>query len=162
MITLYFWNLGNFLSQIFTIDLINLSIWGCKFGSLFQFTSLQISAWILVLISLDQLLSVNLVHWRTVYFKPKQALIATIVLVLFFIVLNFNILILFGYEVKTENSTQTICYDHPLYPETKWMMIWGLSHLMFYSVVPFVVLAVSNFALIGNFIIKVIVKLIMF
>ena len=47
--TLYFWNLGNFLRELFQIDLINTSIWLCKFGSFFQFTSLQISAWILVI-----------------------------------------------------------------------------------------------------------------
>ena len=48
MFTLYFWNLGNFLRELFQIDLINISLWLCKFGSFFQFTSLQISAWILV------------------------------------------------------------------------------------------------------------------
>ena len=47
--TLYFWNLGNFLREIFQIDLINIDIWLCKFGSFFQFVSLQISAWILVI-----------------------------------------------------------------------------------------------------------------
>ena len=47
--TLYFWNLGNFLREIFGIDLINVNFWLCKFGSFYQFTSLQITAWILVI-----------------------------------------------------------------------------------------------------------------
>ena len=78
-----------------------------------------------VLVSIDQFLSVRIKHWRTIYFKPKRAVIAISTLVVFFILLNLNILILFGYENKTNNSTEVICYDISIYPTTKWMSIWG-------------------------------------
>ena len=47
--TLYFWNFGNFLRELLGIDVININFWLCKFGSFYQFTSLQIAAWILVI-----------------------------------------------------------------------------------------------------------------
>ena len=40
----------------------------------FQFSSQEISAWILVLISFDRLMSVSIMTWKTIHFKPKRAL----------------------------------------------------------------------------------------
>jgi hypothetical protein len=50
IISLYYWNLTNFINIWFNIDLLNYSYWLCKIGSYYQFTSLQISAWLLVTI----------------------------------------------------------------------------------------------------------------
>ena len=46
--TLYWWNLNNFLKEYVNIDLLTVNMYVCKFGNFIQFTSLQISAWILV------------------------------------------------------------------------------------------------------------------
>ena len=48
LLTLYYWNLNNFLSQFTQINLLSVNLWVCKFGNFLQFTSLQCSAWILV------------------------------------------------------------------------------------------------------------------
>ncbi len=48
IISLYYWNLTHFIDNWFDIDFLNSNFWLCKFGSYYQFTSLQISAWILV------------------------------------------------------------------------------------------------------------------
>ncbi len=37
-----------------------------------------------------------------------------------------------------------ICYYLEKYPSTKWMVQWGTAHLMLYSVIPFIVLGISN------------------
>jgi hypothetical protein len=78
-----------------------------------------------VLISIDQLLSVKIVHWRTVHFRPIKAIVVVSLLVLVFLLLNFQILILFGHEVKSGDTTRVICFDDSKYPSTKWMSIWG-------------------------------------
>ena len=48
ILTLYYWNLTHFINSYTNIDFLNFNYWVCKFGSYFQFTSLQISAWLLV------------------------------------------------------------------------------------------------------------------
>jgi hypothetical protein len=57
IVSLYFWNLDNFLQAYLNIDLLNYDLWLCKFGSFYQFTSLQISAWLLVNITIKHLTS---------------------------------------------------------------------------------------------------------
>ena len=49
-IALYFWNLNHFTNQFFHLDLQNFNFYFCKFFQFSQYTSLQISAWILVTI----------------------------------------------------------------------------------------------------------------
>jgi Zn-dependent protease with chaperone function len=48
IVSLYFWLPAKFLMEYFKIDLQNLNFWHCKIASYLQFTSLEISAWILV------------------------------------------------------------------------------------------------------------------
>jgi hypothetical protein len=64
----------------------------------------------------------------------------------FFLLLNSSIIVLFGYEkVNTVNNTkEVICYYLEKYPSTKWMVQWGTAHLMLYSIIPFIVLGISN------------------
>nr|QVK45791.1 G protein-coupled receptor [Proales similis] len=148
--TLYFWNLENFLQEYIDIDLLNYSLFVCKFGSFVQFSSLQISAWILVLISLDQYLSVRVKHWRTIYFKESRPLLAAASLTLLILLLNSNVLFTFGLQIEANNQTQVICYTIPTYPSTQWMSIWGRVHLATYSVLPFALIALFNIMLISN------------
>lgn len=53
LLTLYYWNLNNFLSQFTRINLLLTNLWVCKIGNYVQFSSLQCSAWILVRDLLD-------------------------------------------------------------------------------------------------------------
>lgn len=46
--TLYFWNLNNISQEFFNFDLLNSNYWLCKFGNFYQFSSLEICAWVLV------------------------------------------------------------------------------------------------------------------
>ena len=48
-LTLYFWNIGHFISSSFGLDIENFNLYLCKFGNWIQYSSLQSSAWILVL-----------------------------------------------------------------------------------------------------------------
>ena len=165
--TLYFWNMGNFLSQVASYDLLNANYWLCKFGNYIQFLSLQISAWLLVCMSMDQYLAIRLIHWRTLYFKAKHALLASLLVIAFFVALNAHIVATFGYMgVRNQTLTSTssngttttvqvvsvsvcICYYDEAYKSaTRWMEIWGRIHLLFYSVLPFALIIACNTALI--------------
>ena len=50
IIALYFWNLNDFSISILDFDLENYSLFFCRFGSWIQFSSLQSSAWLLVIL----------------------------------------------------------------------------------------------------------------
>ena len=100
--------------------------------------------------SWERFLSIYIRQWRMVYFKAKQALIVCIVSVVIIVLMNSNVLFLFGYDIKDKNGTyiHTACWEMDEYPETYWMNTWSSVHSFMYSYVPFTLLAISNFLLI--------------
>nr|QVK45794.1 G protein-coupled receptor [Proales similis] len=146
--TLLVWNLNSFLNPWFNIDLLNSSLFSCNFGTFFQFTSFEISAWFLVLISFEQFLAVRFNLWRTVYFKAKRAFLVSVGLVLLFIGLNSHMLVSYGHEADFGNFTQVFCFRVPSIPQTRWIEQWTLGYIFLYSLIPFSLLLLSNFLLI--------------
>ncbi|CAF0713623.1 unnamed protein product [Brachionus calyciflorus] len=157
------------MTSLFNVDFLNINVYECKISMFVQFTSLEICAWILVLISLEQYLCVKVQHWRTIHFKTKRAHITVLFLVLFFIALHFNIFFTFGFEVDypievvknstvfntTQNVTieyfkKVLCYGERRFPQTNWMIDFAHLHLAFYSIGPLVILVVSNILLIKH------------
>ena len=51
-ISLYHWNLNNFIDIFFKLSLENTYLWYCYFASYFQVTTFEISGWILVKLNL--------------------------------------------------------------------------------------------------------------
>ena len=95
--------------------------------------------------SVDHNLSIRVKHWRRIYFNRNRAFIAAFILVIFFLLLNSSILVSFGYEVNVnETYKKVICFHSEKYPSTRWMEQWGQAHLMLYSIIPFVLLGISN------------------
>lgn len=47
-LTLYYWNLNNFLVPFANISMLTTNLWLCKIGNFIQFSSLEISGWLLV------------------------------------------------------------------------------------------------------------------
>jgi hypothetical protein len=95
--------------------------------------------------SVDHNLSIRIKYWRRIYFGTRRAFIAAFILVIFFLLLNSSILVSFGYEINlNETHKQIICFYSEKYPSTKWMEQWGQAHLMLYSIIPFILLGISN------------------
>jgi hypothetical protein len=91
-----------------------------------QFTSLQYSAWMLVIMSLDRYFTIKIATWKKTYLTPNRALILCYLLVVLIVLLHINVLFTFGHEIKSDNNTiQIQCYHTPNITETEWMMIWG-------------------------------------
>lgn len=165
MVSLYWWNINNFLKEFASIDLLTINMYVCKVGNYLQFTSLQISAWILVifsyyeeikffdflnkvLISFDRYMSIQIKHWKKIYFSFNRAFLAVFSIIIFLLLANINILFTFGYDTVIGNSSVSLCFEVDGFSSTHWMTVWGKIHLMTYSVVPFLVLLVANFLLI--------------
>ena len=57
--TLFVWNLNHFIGLFFNLSTLSGSVWNCKFGEFVQYTSLQISSWILVCIFLIKIINIS-------------------------------------------------------------------------------------------------------
>jgi hypothetical protein len=137
MISLYWWNLNHFVLPFTKLDLQNYSFYYCKVINFFQFTSSQVSAWILILISFDRYLSVLIFNWKTTYFNVKRAFVTVSTLVIIIILLNIHVLFTFGHIRKIDNATEKIeCYSSPDSPETYIMAEWDLViHSFFFFII---------------------------
>jgi hypothetical protein len=92
-------------------------------------------------------------------------LISSILIVLFFLSVNINILTHFGYELEATNGTngtnssyeyasEVLCEPSFNIQGTDWMNYYGQVHLFIYSVIPFGIIAFSNCALLLNLYVK--------
>jgi hypothetical protein len=90
-------------------------------------------------------------HWKTIHFKPKRALITSIILSAIFLIINSNILVLFGYEEWNNGTHLFFCIPHKEYPATYWMNTYGQIHSVgLYSLAPFSLLAVADYFLVAK------------
>lgn len=71
-------------------------------------------------------MSVWLKSWKTVYFKPKHALIAAVCIILFFFLLHLNVWFTFGYRDYDQNGTYTDYCHSDMTPTIKFMDVWNL------------------------------------
>ena len=129
-IALYFWNANHFTSVIVNTDLQNLNRLSCKLGMFVQFTSLQSSAWLLVAMSLDRLMSVWISHWKLVYFKPTQAFMASIAVLVLFMLVNLNVPFTFSHDITVNGTTKIQCFATSD-PATYWMQTWEIVSYFF-------------------------------
>lgn len=87
--------------------------------------------------SFDRLMSVKLKLWKTIYFTPKRAFASAIALIVIFVLLNINVIVLFGKELLNENGTVVFVFCFKTNdPDTYWMSTWNtvsISNLKFYS-----------------------------
>jgi hypothetical protein len=116
------------------VDMRIQSVFSCKFGHFLQFTSLQVSTWLVVLLSIDRTFSVINKHWKTIYFKDHRAWYVSFGIVGIFATFNTYILVTFGVEVpfnstmsgSSENFTYIVtCYEIEGYPLTKLITYYG-------------------------------------
>lgn len=109
----------------FDIDYENLSLYVCKIGMFVQFSSLQYSAWMLVIMSLDRYFTVRIATWKTSYLTATRATALGYILFALIFLLQSNVLFTFGYEKTVNNSIEILCYHSENLESTKWMSTWG-------------------------------------
>nr|QVK45793.1 G protein-coupled receptor [Proales similis] len=137
-LSLYGWCLDHFLDSFFHLQIEESSIWLCKIFRFSQFVTLQWSSWLLVFLTLDRYLSITIKTWRSLYFRVNQAIMASILLGFFIMVLNSHMLILAG----EQKDGIVNCYGLDGFKE--WTHIWSKVHAFTYSFVPSLALIVIN------------------
>lgn len=108
----------------------------------------RILAMFKIFISLDRTMSVYFKAWNIIHFRSKQAIQLSIITIMFFALININILTEFGFETVENETTLMFCYKVEGYPKTYWMETYGQISLVVASLLPSIILIVSNIALV--------------
>ena len=109
MMILYQWNLNTFFKYNlskppFYLDLEEISLISCRLIAFFAFFCLQLSAWLLSIVSFDRLMLVYSTKWKHIMHKPKRVCMLITATVLTIFSLNFHLLFLNGYVIKNDLS----------------------------------------------------------
>jgi hypothetical protein len=104
VIVLYQWNLNTFIKYNLSrppiySDLEEISLFWCRWISYLAFSSLQLSSWLLSLVSFDRFMIIYSRWWRThIMSEPKIVNLIIICLATFICLLNSHLLFLNGYK----------------------------------------------------------------
>ncbi len=71
----------------------------CRFVSFMAFSSLQISSWLLTLVTFDRLMLVYSVNWKATMYKTKVTICVITLIVTLILLFNSHLLFLNGYVV---------------------------------------------------------------
>ncbi|CAF0800937.1 unnamed protein product [Brachionus calyciflorus] len=146
-ICLYEWNLKHFTVAYFNIAYNFVYLSWCRLELFLQYTFLQYSAWILVSIALDRLLSTLNNNWRNFYTTGNRIYYYLVFLIILLSGINSPILIRMGYYTfknGTENLNCLATYENDF---TLFNTMSGI-HLYLFSIVPFISLVIINSKLI--------------
>ena len=184
MMILYQWNLNtffkyNFSKPPFYQDFEEMSLVSCRLIAFFAFFFLQLSSWLLSLVSFDRLMLVYSSKWKHVMHKPNRIRLLIGCTVLIILLLNSHLLFLNGYVVKNDfnyaalESIETDSHwsghllfsnvsSYVSFPKEEVVCYkskndknyifpkWEKGHLLLYTVLPFTVMLVSNSLIIYN------------
>ena len=108
------WNQEAFTNSFFNLQSPYLSLFYCRWISVFlQFSSFEMTSWLLVSISLDRYLSMMVKKWSKHWFVGPRPVIFGILLAIVIIAINFNEGFTAGYST-IENGTEIVtCYENP-------------------------------------------------
>ena len=124
-VSLYFWNINHYLEAFESYVIEDISVTMCRLATFFQTTSLQWSAWLLVILtlnvellfrvcfttsfkvfmSIERYLSVRIIKWRTSYFKTNGAIFASIAMLIILVIINLSFVLFINYDTAETNIT---------------------------------------------------------
>ena len=154
-LSLFTWNLDEFLLSNFGFRIEYLNIINCKIFMFIQLFSLQSSGFLLTMLTIDRYVTIISTPGsfisRLPFRTPKSAHFWSLVLIGLVFILNCHILILNGtYVEKKTNSNSTffkfICniYSNGF----KLFPIWDNVHMILYNLIPFIIMIIFNMLLI--------------
>lgn len=144
ILILYGWNLNRFTLNIYGFTLRTMTIGSCKMNLFFNYSALQMTAWLRIFICLDRYLALSRLH-RTWFSRSKSALIIITSIISFFLLLNLHLLI-FGCHY---NSNGTVNPNSAFYAITP---LWDYVHLVLYNFIPIILIILLNSAVIYHLI----------
>lgn len=163
ILIIYHWNADYILRFLFGIDWLNFSILVCKLLNFIQYSSSQSAAWILVLISAEQFMSVKIKLWRSNYYSARKAFWTAFSLTAVIFLINSNVLIFLGHQEIVNGTLVDFCFngnitDYATYYGYVSVFIYFFRfffklnfffkfHLANYSLLPFIIMLSLNLLL---------------
>lgn len=155
-LALFTWNLDHFLKPNYSFSIESLSIYTCKIFSFIQYFSLESSSWLLTWVAIDRYITIlslpgSLAH-RLPFGTVKSSTIWSSIIVAFFALLNSFLLFhdrkrtyeTVELENRTEiNKTGFRCYELSG-NDFKVYIVWQNVHLVFYELIPFILMLIFN------------------
>ncbi|RNA20034.1 FMRFamide receptor-like [Brachionus plicatilis] len=159
-LVLYQWNLNTFFKYNLSSpphfeDLEEISIVWCRLISFLAFSTLQISSWLLALVSFDRAMGVYSTCWTRQMNKSKKLYTLIIFICVFVLLLNSHLLVFNGFYVEKINPETSQSYKAIICYQSKWdedyiFPKWQTVHLFMYNAIPFLIMLVCNFFIIYN------------
>ncbi|CAF1047821.1 unnamed protein product [Brachionus calyciflorus] len=160
-LVLYQWNLNTFFKYNLSSppnyeDLEELSLVFCRLISFLAFFSLQVSSWLLALVSFDRAMGVYSTCWTYQMNNPKKIYTLIILIIATIFVANTHLLFNNGFYSEQEEisnifsqNKKVVCYQSKndkkyIFPK------WETVHLFLYNALPFLIMLICNSLIIYN------------
>lgn len=113
MLMCFPWNFDDFVGSMFNMRFYLTSLFYCEYVENFlQYITITFASWLLVSISLDRVLSLNIQKWSSKYFKGSWPFFYSLGLAL--IIISVNVMSVFktGHIVRNENGSElVVCFE---------------------------------------------------
>lgn len=159
-LVLYQWNMNTFFKYNLSSppnyeDLEEISIFWCRLISFLAFSMLQMSSWLLALVSFDRVMGVNSTFWTHQMANSKKLYSLIISICMFILLLNSHLLIFNGFEEERVDPKTSQSYKSIICYQSKWdqkyiFPKWETVHLFMYNAIPFFIILSCNFLIIYN------------
>lgn len=141
------WNFESFMDSVFNFNVPFRSLVYCKFVSVFlQFSSIWLTSWLLVLISLDRLLSLTLKNWSRKHFIGNRPVICILVVWVVILGINLDTLFTVGYSFVINGTEIIICYESS--GQFNWFQVMNKILVYGGELVPMCLLLILNIVII--------------
>ncbi len=125
LLSLYYWNLDKFVSAFTSTNFQAISVTMCKIGNFTQYTTLQFSSWMLVIVAFDRFVNCTVPSWSKSYMTHKRALVLSSTVLAFFVLINLNILFTVGAIQVENNVTSVVCHPTNMSQFSGWISAWA-------------------------------------
>ena len=149
----------------FSIAIRNQSIIICRLHTFLTYSFTHLSSFILASVSIERAIATNYINYARKYCQPKTAYKILLINVLIALAINFHSLLFLGHEptmdnpeianqTKTEqlsNQSNTFFFcstKHDTYYDTFLSVFFEWLDLIFYAILPFIILAICSFFII--------------
>ncbi|KAK3594349.1 hypothetical protein CHS0354_019258 [Potamilus streckersoni] len=146
LVVLYTGLLRQWLNFLWQEDVRNISELSCKIHLWFVYISLDFSAWILIAVTLERVISSWFPHSAKSLCSRKRAASLMIAIFIFLLILNGHLLFGFGDVVSTEEGQTTVkkCKVKNNAYKDFFSYVWPWIDLCIFCLIPFVILFTGN------------------
>lgn len=112
MLMCFTWNFDDFTQTFFNFSAYSKSLFYCRFMENFlQYITITFASWLLVSISLDRVLRLNIKKWSTHYFSGTRPYIYSFCLALLIISINLVSVLNTGNIFQNGTQIEVLCFE---------------------------------------------------